>query len=225
MNVIEIERAFIINDIAKTRDCLSGAGFALAKKEKQRNDYFEHPFFPGMIDQKKYLRARYIDDAQFPSEITFSAPVMNPATGTETREQFSIPTFPRVQHALFVARRVIESMGFVQKLSLRKKREYYINTGTGTIDETVVHVELDFWIAVTDANQHETTLEDTIQVCIEHHGDGKPDIPSIEMEFDRVASSIGIDPGTAIGMDYFERYFTRNSLERKKDGGTCNERE
>ena len=219
MNVIEIERAFIINDIAKTRDCLLGAGFALAKKEKQRNDYFEHPFFPGMIGQKKYLRARYIDDSEVPSEITFSAPVINPATGTETREQFSIPTFPRVQHALFVARRVIESMGFVQKLSLRKKREYYIKTGTGNIDETAVHVELDFWIGVMDANQHETTLEDTIQICIEHHGDGKPDIPSIEMEFDRVASSIGIEPGTAIGMDYFERYFTRIAWNAKNKMG------
>lgn len=221
MTKTEIERAYIVNNIDAFRDRLKVAGFILAKKEEQLNHYYEHPFFPDMIDQKRYLRVRHLRGNLAPFEITFSSPVIDPATGTEVRKQF-IASAPNGGDKTTIMH-VLESIGFAKALELRKNREYYTMTGSPDIDETSTHIELDFLITFTidDARMFRERLElrgdaiilaDTAQICIEHHGDGTPDITAIEAEFDRVAASIGIDPKTAIGENYFERY--KKSLPR-----------
>jgi len=205
----EIERAYIVHDVAALRPGLARAGFSLVKKESQVNLYLDHPFLH-LIEGKKYVRVRWID-GWANAEISFSHPSI--FRTFEVRPQYSIHKKGRKSTDGVVD--VLKKLGFFEALIIEKERELF-TVGGGLPADGVVHVELDTGITIHPreveyiprAKKYDVRLEDTVQVCIEvSGGSARGDI-----DIDNVARDIGLRPSELITENYFDRYFNKPEL-------------
>jgi len=207
---IEIERAYIVKDIDAAREKIVESGFSLTRKEGQYNTYFGHPFFPGMIESKKYLRARYIGSKL--AEISFSMPEIDKITGAEIRPQHVIR--PKPGRDIADAEEYLKDLGFYEALVLQKTRELQERPGKEG-DAFSIHVEIDTGITIhprfidelPGAKHHDVRLVDTLQVCIEMDARHRVEKSSLRSDFDKIATSFGLGDKDVTEKNYFQRYF------------------
>lgn len=205
---IEIERAYIVDDIDGTMSRIRSSGFKVVEfPTVQVNDYYGHPFIERMIERKIYLRHRKVgietEVAVCDGELSISHPVIDPR-GVEIRPQFSLPSRINVHTALFM----LESLGFEKVLVMKKVRSVYAKDVSGWengVPVERVHVELDTDISIARVGRpFETRIEDTIQICIEvENYRGNLDmLPT----FNAVAVELGVNQSKMVEKNYFERY-------------------
>jgi len=207
MRNYEIEIRYVINDVTAFKDTLEKNGYAVVVKESQINTYYEHPFFPGMIAGKKYLRVRRVGRME---EVAFSSPTTD-AAGVETRKQFTFtcgnPRFDSPSRS----DEFLSGIGFMKTLSIEKDRETWSMLKDRVGFETSVHFEIDYNISVRSLVEKpkKIMLEDTVQSCIEITNNTRENNDVATKKLAAISLSLGLKPEDIIEKDYFDRYFEK----------------
>jgi adenylate cyclase class IV len=208
----ELEMAFIVHDVRPIFEMLKFNGFEHSSTESQKNIYMYHPFFPTMIEDKKYLRFRYCskdDDATW-GEISFSNPRGETVNGraTEVRQSFGKEYITGHIH-IEIHQKFMEMLGWKEGVVMMKERDYFFREGKK--EETRIHFEVDHDIVIKSKKDDlpDVELEPTVQICIESGEGEEVDKEALMAILNEMATGLGIPPGSMITKNYFDRYLEK----------------